>query len=47
MRSTNAVPSPRILPTRIEVSHDRLFRLRNRVVFTLKNGGWEKTRLYP
>ena len=37
----------RILPTQIEFWHDRPFRLHDRVVFTLKDGGWEKTRLYP
>nr|WP_295469008.1 pyridoxamine 5'-phosphate oxidase [Mesorhizobium sp.] len=37
----------RILPQQIEFWHDRPFRLHDRVVFTLKEGGWEKTRLYP
>ena len=37
----------RILPQQIEFWHDRPFRLHDRVVFTLKDGGWDKTRLYP
>jgi pyridoxamine 5'-phosphate oxidase len=37
----------RIVPKTIEFWHDRPFRLHDRVVFTRKDGGWEKTRLYP
>ena len=37
----------RIRPQTIEFWHDRPFRLHDRVVFTRKQGGWEKTRLYP
>ena len=37
----------RILPQQIEFWHDRPFRLHDRVVFTLKDGAWDKTRLYP
>jgi len=37
----------RILPQQIEFWHDRPFRLHDRVVFTRKGDGWEKTRLYP
>ncbi|MBX3571508.1 MAG: hypothetical protein KF694_04055 [Mesorhizobium sp.] len=34
------------MPTQIELRHDRSSSLHDRVVFTLKDGGWEKTRLY-
>ena len=37
----------RIMPVQIEFWHDRPFRLHDRVVFTRKGDGWEKTRLYP
>jgi pyridoxamine 5'-phosphate oxidase len=37
----------RIVPQSIEFWHNRQFRLHDRVVFTRKEGGWEKTRLYP
>jgi pyridoxamine 5'-phosphate oxidase len=37
----------RIVPSSIEFWHDRPFRLHDRVLFTRKGGGWEKTRLYP
>lgn len=38
----------RLKPSTIEFWHDRPFRLHDRVVFTLKDGGtWETTRLYP
>ena len=37
----------RIMPVQIESWHDPPFRLHDRVVFTRKGDGWEKTRLYP
>jgi len=37
----------RIVPRTIEFWQDRPFRLHDRVVFTHREGGWEKTRLYP
>ena len=37
----------RIRPASIEFWHDRPFRLHDRVVFSRKGEGWEKTRLYP
>jgi pyridoxamine 5'-phosphate oxidase len=37
----------RIVPQTIEFWHNRQFRLHDRVVFTRKEGGWEKERLYP
>lgn len=37
----------RIVPETIEFWHDRPFRLHDRVVFARREGGWEKTRLYP
>lgn len=37
----------RIVPETIEFWHDRPFRLHDRIVFSRKDGGWEKTRLYP
>jgi pyridoxamine 5'-phosphate oxidase len=37
----------RVVPQTMEFWHDRPFRLHDRVVFTHRAGGWEKTRLYP
>jgi pyridoxamine 5'-phosphate oxidase len=37
----------RIVPDTIEFWHDRPFRLHDRIVFSRKDGGWTKTRLYP
>ncbi|WP_085464461.1 pyridoxine 5'-phosphate oxidase C-terminal domain-containing protein [Mesorhizobium australicum] len=36
-----------MLAARIEVWHDRPFRLHGRVAATLKVGGWEQIRLCP
>jgi pyridoxamine 5'-phosphate oxidase len=37
----------RVVPRSIEFWHDRPFRLHDRVKFTRREGGWDKTRLYP
>jgi pyridoxamine 5'-phosphate oxidase len=37
----------RIVPQVIEFWADRPFRLHDRIVFDRRQGGWEKTRLYP
>lgn len=46
-RHTASLVGVRMLAARIEVWHDRPFRLHGRVAATLKGGGWEKARLYP
>jgi pyridoxamine 5'-phosphate oxidase len=37
----------RLKPQTIEFWHDRPFRLHDRVVFSRRDDGWEKKRLYP
>lgn len=37
----------RLMPQEMEFWHDRPFRLHDRMRFEARDGGWEKTRLYP